>query len=213
MRSRRGFTFIEIVVVIMILVILLAVAIPKMGSVFKRAELHSSARDLTGMLRYARHVAVLRGDGCQVSIMPRDGKYKLSLVHLKPSGDPDDDFKIEKPKKEEFKISDDVSKVHALSNSVFFSLINSTAPLTPSGDFPRLIFYPDGSATPGTITVQGADSKAFAIQVYRTTGLAVVHEGKAVLPPGTEPLYSLPENQPFDPTYKDRSLLDRLRGN
>lgn len=211
MRSQRGFTFIEVLLVVMLVLILMAMAFPKMGGTFRRGEIESSARELVGVLRYARHLAVLRHGGTQVTINPEAGKYQLTLVDLDPDGLPIDGQEVLLPDESDFRVPDDVRGVKALADSVFFTLIDSTAPTMSPGNLPRVIFYPDGSATAAQISIQNENNKAFAVTIYRTTGLARVEAGQPVLREGAKPLFYLPEKLDYKPALEDGSLSDRIR--
>jgi prepilin-type N-terminal cleavage/methylation domain-containing protein len=210
MKRRRGFTFIEILLVISLAVILMALAMPRMAGTFKRGQLESSARELVGMLRYARHLAVLRAGGTQVTIHPQAGRYQLTLVDLDAMGEPIDGQEVLLPEESDFRVPDDFRGVKTIDDSVYFTVVHSSAPLAPKTDLPRVIFYPDGSATASTISIQNDARKAYAITIYRTTGLARVEAGRAVLPPEVKPLYYLPEDVEYKPALEDKGLSDRL---
>lgn len=201
MRARKGFTFMELMISLMIILVMMAVAIPRMKGAFGRGELRSAAFELTSTLRYARNVAVLRSDGAQVVMDPKAGTYRLTLLELSPEGEPMGEVELDTLDEEEYKISAEVARRRRLPSSVFFSIIHTSAALTEYDSLPRVIFYPDGSATASSIGIQNVENKAFAIVVYRTTGLATVQPGKPQLPADVQPLFYLPELEPFEPIY------------
>ena len=55
-----GFTFIEIMIVIVIVGLVLALTVPKMKGTLQLAQIKAAAREVAGVLRIARDLAVLR---------------------------------------------------------------------------------------------------------------------------------------------------------
>ena len=198
MRRRRGFTFIELLLAISVMLVLMAISMPKMAATFKRGRLEAATRKLTATLRYARHLAILRGDGSQVLIYPKTGEYQLGLVYLDMDGEPIDEAEIEDLEEEGVKVSKEVTRVRKLPEGTFFSIVHSSASLSREEGVPRIIFYPDGSATAAKIGLQSTDGRAFAIDIFRTTGSCMVRKGKPVLPPNVQPLFHMPELNPFE---------------
>ena len=167
------------------------------GLSVRRARLQASARELSGLLRYARHVAVLRGGGCAVWIDPIAGRYQLTLVLLDADGFVVEEEEPEVAENEGFRLSDDASIVHVLPKTTFFSIVHSSAPTDDNVSYPRIIFYPDGSATAASIGIQDEEGKAFRVDVFRTTGMTMVRPGVPVLPAEVRPLFYLPEHEPY----------------
>lgn len=194
MHSRRaGYTFLEVLLVIGILSMLMAIAFPKMKGAFHRGEIESAARELTATLRYARHAAIMRGDGAEVRFDPETGRFKMNPIRLDEDGNPagmDSSVGGGKDGKG-FKVTADARGIKTLPDSVFFTLIHSTAPLTDNSDMPRIIFYPDGSATAGKIGIQNERGKALNVNIFRTTGMAMVRPGNPVMPADVRPLFYL----------------------
>lgn len=186
--TARGMTFMEVLLAITIMLVLLSLALPKMGGMFRKGRLQADARILTGVLRYGRHAAVLSGLGTQIVIDPVEGRYRLQIVEIEGDGSVTVLRPGEYPKT--VRLSDDVRGEKLLSKDVFFTMIHSGAELS-EGEYPRIIFYPDGSASPASIGLQNKQGKAVAISVYRTTGMARVEEGHPVLPRNVRPLYLL----------------------
>ncbi|MBI1785409.1 GspH/FimT family pseudopilin [Candidatus Sumerlaeota bacterium] len=195
MRGRRGFTFLELIIVICILGILAMLTIPKMGNVFRHGQLEAGTRELAATLRYARNAAILRSDGCEVRFDPKEGQYQLLPVHLDLEGQPAEDRRTRRRRddKDKFDLNEEATQIHSLPSTTFFNLVHSTAPVTEDRRLPRVIFYPDGSASTAYIGVQNSENRALAVEIYRTTGLASIHAGVPVLPKETQPLYYLPE--------------------
>jgi hypothetical protein len=194
---RSGFTFLEAMLVLGIIVVLAAVTLPKMRGTFDRARLQSAVRDFSGMLRYARQFAVLRGDGAQVVIDPENGEYYMELVHVgldgelsrdeqRPSRRRGDDLK-------ELHLSREFVEGHVLPKRVFFTLVHSSAPTTDRSGLPRIVFYADGSASSGMIGIQDEKGKAYRVDVYRATGTAMTRLGQPVIPSTVRPLFVMPD--------------------
>lgn len=209
-RRLRGFTFIEILFVIAIMAMLLAMAVPKMRGMFSRGEIEVGAREVAALLRTARHAAIVRGDGAELRIDPEGGRYQVVLTHLEEEGIPLAEAKRRhghrrKTDAPEFRLSDDASGTRTLPDKVFFTLVHSSAPPTEDHELPRIIFYPDGSATPGVIGIQNEAGKALKIEIYRTTGMAMVGVGKPVVPRGTRPLFVRADKVPIYESSEDAS--------
>ncbi|MCL5269702.1 MAG: hypothetical protein M1457_03925, partial [bacterium] len=74
----------------------------------------------------------------------------------------------------------EMTEVRQLPRNVHFAAIYAAAPLTDDTRLPRVIYYPDGSATATTIAIQDTGRRSISVEVYRTTGMARVEKG---LPP------------------------------
>jgi type II secretion system protein H len=181
MGRQRAFTLLEILMVIMIMGILVAITLPRMSGTFGIARLKSTARDLTGILRYARNTAVLREQPCEIRFDMDKGQYQLVL--LDASGDIyEERHSTRRSRRREEDatanvMGDDVAGVRQLPNRVFFTVIYTDAPLTDDTHRPRVIYYPDGSATPATIAIEDDKKHAISVEVFRTTGMARVSQG------------------------------------
>jgi type II secretion system protein H len=199
MKRRRGFTFFEILMVLMLIATLAVVAFPRMGGVYRQSQLRAGARELTQTLRLARQAAILSGDGCQVRIDPEGGRYQLAPLPLDAEGDPIETRREYRRREDSYHLNAEATQIRTLPGNVFFTLVHSTAPLTQDTRVPRVIFYPDGSATAAYLGIQSTDDDALSVRIYRTTGLAKVETGDPVLPENTEPLFYLPDKIEFQP--------------
>jgi len=72
MRSRGGFTLMELMVVLTILVLLAALTAPAFTRQYHEAKLRSAARDLVALMNYGRSQAVVEGTTYRLNI-DRDG--------------------------------------------------------------------------------------------------------------------------------------------
>lgn len=197
MRCPKAFTLLEILFVVLIMGLLLGITLPRMSGTFGAAKLKTAARDLTGMLRYARNTAVLRELPCEIRFDLDEGLYQLVLMDA--SGD------IYEEKRSSHRgrkrnndgaspmISDDVAGVRRLPGKIYFSVIYTAAPLTDDTDRPRVIYYPDGSATPATIAIEDHKKRAISVEVFRTTGMARVSQGLPTKEPKAKTRYMGPK--------------------
>lgn len=196
---RRAFTFVEIMIVIVLLGIIASLVMPRIGFLFKTGKLESSARELTGVLRLARHMAILSGEGAQVVIDPVAASFRIEPVILDAEGRPLDDERLSRSQRrdrerdERFEISGEATRPRTLKEHVFFTIVHSGAPLYED-ELPRVVFLPDGSACSATIGIQNEENEALAVVVYRTTGLSKVMPGTPVLPENVAPLYVGPQS-------------------
>lgn len=198
MKSRSGFSFLEILVVLVILAVLSLLAIPRMGETYRQNQLNSSAREITACLRQARNIAIAMNDGCEVWFNPETAEYQVQPVHLDTNGLPVRERRSSRDKDDGYQPDGETTRVRILPGRVFFTLLHSNAP-ERDDNFPSVLFYPDGSATAAFLGVQNTDNLALSIQVYRTTGKVVVATGDPVLPENVIPLFYLPEKIQYAP--------------
>lgn len=180
MRRRGGFTLIEIILVIMIVMLLGAIALPKIGSTMQHLRLRQGGREVASVMRLARDSAVVRNSPVEVIFMMKNkGADEYQLVLLQ-----DDMERIKPTQRRSWHRGEGLLsipgpewlRVRELPKDVCFSQISSSAPLTEDKRRPRIIFYPDGSATGGTICLQDTRDRAMSIEIYRATGLAHVED-------------------------------------
>lgn len=180
MRRRGGFTLLEITVVVLILMLLMAVALPQMRGTIQHMRLRQAGREVASVMRLARDSAVVRGSPVEVIFSMNDkgaDKYQLVLMQ-------DDMERIKPTQRRSWHRGEGMLgipglewlRVRELPEGVYFAQISSTAPLTEDKRLPRIIYYPDGSATGGTISVQDIRNRAMNIEIYRATGLARVED-------------------------------------
>lgn len=200
MKSRRGFTFLEILVVVVILAVLAFIAIPRMGSAYRQNQLNAAGREIASCLRQARNIAIAMNDGCEVWLNPETAEFQIVPVHLDPNGLPVRERRRRSGRNddEQFEPDAETTRVRLLPAKVFYTVLDSTAPRRED-NIPTIIFYPDGSASGAYIGVQNPDNLAVSIQVYRTTGKVVVAPGDPVLLENVVPLFYLPEKIQYAP--------------
>ena len=81
MRTRRGFTLIEILFVIVIILVLAAIGFPRMKGSYFKARLSGAAREVVGLLRTAQSSAVLREQPTRVVFNPEEDTYLLQVLN------------------------------------------------------------------------------------------------------------------------------------
>jgi prepilin-type N-terminal cleavage/methylation domain-containing protein len=196
MAGRKGFTFLEIMFVIVVLGLLAMTTMPRMKGSFRRIELRSASRDVTALLRFARNASVLRELPCEVRFSPEKDIYEFILLdEFGERLDAQNSRRARSNGKVAFEAGEDAVGVRRLPKSIHFSIIYTAAPLTEDSNLPRVIYYPDGSATPATITIQDDQEHAMNVEVFQTTGMARVEKGLPVTQPKKRTLYYGPHAQ------------------
>ncbi|HOR28258.1 MAG TPA: GspH/FimT family pseudopilin [Candidatus Sumerlaeota bacterium] len=190
-RRRRGFTFFEIMLVIVIVGILTAVALPRMRGTYRRSQLTAAARELVGLMRYARNAAVLRELPVQIVFDLEEQRYQL--IPLDENQERAEERTGRRRRRSEegetrFTTDTDTGGVRRLTKARITALYTD-APPEEKTDLPRIIYYADGSATPATIVVQDGPDHALHVVIYRTTGMAKVEPGVPEEEPETRTLF------------------------
>ncbi len=171
-----GFTFIEIMFVVIIMTTLATLSFPRMKGSYLKTRINKAARDVVGALRMARNTAVIRELPCEVRFDVEKDEYRLVLL--------DEYFEeIEQRRKRTYRrknstyfASVETLSTRRLPSEVHFDTIYSSTDLTRD-DEARVIYYPDGSATPTTISIRDESNLDISVEIYRTTGMARVEDG------------------------------------
>lgn len=194
--SPRGFTLIEIMLVVVVLGLLAGLALPKMRSAMERANLQKGAREVTGLLRFARSCAVMRESQAEIRFSPETDRYQL-VLHDEQGRRLGDDRRRWTRRRDARQrlVSREALRPRTLPKGVHFPVIYSEAPLSPRSDLPRVIYFPDGSATPATIALEDENGLAMSVEVFRTTGLARVGPGLPEEEPQRRTIYIGPERR------------------
>jgi hypothetical protein len=147
---------------------------------------------VTSTLRLARDSAVLREQPVEVRFSPDTDQYQLALIDSRGERielrerrrrTRGQDERIRFPGREALAV-----RRLPGGGAVFFPVVYTAAPLTEDSELPRVIFYPDGSATPATIALQDERNHTLSVEIYRASGVARVQEG---LPPVKEKVKTL----------------------
>jgi type II secretion system protein H len=191
MRRRRGFTLFEIMIVVVILGLVLAITLPSIKGTIGKTRLTTSAREITALMRFARSVAVLTESRCELRFSPEEDTFQLVAYDKNGERVEVEERRARRRHADEgnpLVIGADMLNVQQLPRRVHFAVIYTAADLTEENGLPRVIFYPDGSATPATVAIEDEDGKTIRVEVYRTTGMTRVEDG---LPPQQPPAQRL----------------------
>jgi len=141
----QGFTLLELILVLAIAALAMAVAVPNLQPAIANAQLRAATQDIASALRHTRGRALSLG---------REAEFVLNV------------------NRHFYKVAGR-GKPYALPDSVKLSLF--TADYLQGEGQGSIVFYPDGSATGGRVTLKGA-GKTRLVDVNWLTGAVVVRE-------------------------------------
>lgn len=142
---RQGFTLLEMMLVLVIAAVLAAVAVPNMQPAIASMQLRAATQDVASALRHVRGQALQKG---------REAEFLLNV------------------NRHFYRVAGR-AKPYALPDSVKLSLF--TADFLMEEGQGSIIFYPDGSASGGRVTLEGA-GKTRLVDVNWLTGNIVIRE-------------------------------------
>ena len=140
-----GFTLLEMMLVLVIAAVLAAVVAPNMQPAITNMQLRAATQDVASALRHTRGQALSQG---------REAEFVLNV-------------------KQHFYRTTGRRKPYALPESVKLSLFTADT-LMEEGQG-SIVFFPDGSASGGRVTLEGA-GKTRLVDVNWLTGNIVVRE-------------------------------------
>lgn len=141
----QGFTLLELFLVLVVAALAAAVAVPNLQPAMVNAQMRSATQDVASALRHVRGVALSQG---------REAAFMLDV------------------KRHNYQVTGR-GKPYTLPDSVKLSLF--TADYLQGEGWGSIVFYPDGSATGGRVTLQGA-GKTRLVDVNWLTGAVVIRE-------------------------------------
>jgi len=166
-REQTGITLLEILVVMMILAVMLAFSIPSMKGFHQRNQLHTSAREVVALLKYARGEAVLGEKQVEVRFDVPGDRYRLDLLEQ-------DESARRRDREQTLKT---VEKIRYLPLRIHFLEITTQAEADEKSGIARMLFYPNGSATAATIVMESERGRTMTIEVAGATGLSKAYDG------------------------------------
>jgi general secretion pathway protein H len=159
----KGFSLIEMVIVLVLIGLSIALVTPSLSRFSKQVELKTSAKKVSGILRFFRNESVQKGRVFQVLFDP-----DLRMVRVRAL---EGDSPV-KEGKEELKIQE---KRYVLPSGIQLGEVQIPSPEFPS-DLPTIEFYPNGSSNGGTIVLEMQDRKGYRIRVHFLTGMVEIEE-------------------------------------
>ena len=143
-RSQKGFTLIELLVVLVIMGVLLTLAPAAFHRLAPGLEMKSAARQVAGLLREARGLAIRDNRETTVIIDTEDKVYRLGTR----------------------------ARFHELGAALTVSLVTAASEQIDE-TVGRIRFFPDGTSTGGRVTLS-RDERKFDITVDWLTGLVAI---------------------------------------
>lgn len=163
---RRGFTMIEIIVVVVIIAVMFTVSFPSLRAVNDNNRLRSSVRELSNLMKYARSEAVFNSRTTEVFLDTEKHEFWLDLrkPNEKTGRYNPKDPKTTMERKRELETKVQFDSVTALDNNIL------------SGGIIAFDFYPDGTASPGLVTLRNNRDLRYTVEVIKPTGSVKIHD-------------------------------------
>lgn len=159
--STAGFSLLEMIVVLVIIGIAAALLAPAVGSSLENVKFRSLARDISASLRYARNQAVANKVDFEVSFDPDKNRYTIAPQRVEGA----DAIVEQEGLGQASEAHDDqlwLPKHKVLPRGILLR--------TENGLQKRIVFYPRGNSTGGTIEIERAKGDKLLIVVDRVTG-------------------------------------------
>lgn len=169
-RREAGMTMVEIMVAVTIMAALVAVAFPVMRGFNERNRLRAAAREMVGLMKYARAEAVLGQRITSVFLDLEKREFRLDLRQPEPEKRSTGGAQ---PKKSLFE------QPRALHRDIWFEEVTTVEDNVIDGKVIAVDFFPDGSASPAMITLANRNNRRITIEVLKPTGLTEVTNGSA----------------------------------
>lgn len=174
--SRRGFTFLEMMVVVAILVVFTILAAPAMRGPHEKNKLRAAARDIVSTMRYARAAAILNEAVISVELDLNNHRRRLDLQAIGQKSLKKKKKSWGKPKKDET-LKDDLEYWVDLPDRVIIAKVYSWEEPDRKTNVARIRFYPDGSASDSAVVLQNSVGHKMTIVVNRATAVPEIVAG------------------------------------
>lgn len=173
-RSRRGLTFLEIMVVVTILAILIAVAVPNMAGPRARAALQSTARQLASAASVARQMAVAEQREAYLRFDYEKRLWRIALA------EPDEASVSYAERRRQSESTYTFEQPQPFLRGIDVVEIKSQGEVLEQRGtiYPEIIFYPNGSSSGGSVVLQNARGRKMTVQVLAATGRAMSYVGE-----------------------------------
>ena len=148
----RGFTLIELVFVVLILATMVGMAAPIFQKSYRRASWEAASGRLADLMAYARERAVMERAPYRVDFDGSDGSYWLS------AGGPEGFSRMD----------DRWGRTRRVPPDVVLT-----------ADVPAVTFYPDGTASEGSIKLAAGEKDVCQLRVEPILGRVIVDETPA----------------------------------
>jgi prepilin-type N-terminal cleavage/methylation domain-containing protein len=176
-RTRNGYTLIELLIVVAIIGLFVGIVAPAWVTMQRRAALRNASGQLRGIFNLARSRAAMRGMSSGVKFFEAGGEWRFAIYD---DGDGDGVRNDDIDRRVDRRVTLP-RRVLPESGIVSIGLLRRTIK-DPDGD--RLLptqspvhfnrsticsFSPLGQSTPGTIYITDRDEQLFAVRVWGTT--------------------------------------------
>lgn len=169
--TRRGVTFLEIMVVVVIMGILVAVALPSMRGPAERTALRTSARDFVAAGLSARQTAIVERHNTFLLLHPKDRTWR---IHLTP---PMEKRYTWAKQEREPTLADEI--LRSLPQYIDFKQVrHGDEKLELGEDEIELTFYPNGSCSGMAIEVGNTRNRSLTVEFDEATGRPEVYAGE-----------------------------------
>lgn len=169
-RTRRGFTFLELMVVIAIMAVLIAFVVPNMAGPRERAALRSASRSLASAGLLARQLSISYGEETTLILRPQENEWQLEVTPRTLTTRSRRADKDKEPLTEE-------EAPQALPKQVTINSVKTNNVEESLDGELRLTFFPNGSCSGMTIEVKNSREKSMTVDFERATGRPDVYIG------------------------------------
>ena len=155
----------ELIIVMIFISFSMALVAPSLSRIAKTIELKTTAKRVSGILRYYRSEAVNKGRVYQILFNSDSRQVEVRLVGEDQEGKERDER--------------DPKKTYSLPDGIQIGEIDIPSPQYFS-DLPAIEFYPNGGSNGGTLLLKGQDHNGFKVKVHFLTGTVKVEKVEGI---------------------------------